>query len=352
MITLITGAPGAGKTVQVVAELLQRDTSRPLLVAGIPTLGIPHEVLADPLDWPAIAPDGALIVVDECQSYWRPRSSSMNPPLSIQALETHRHRGIDFILITQSPMLIDPNIRRLVTRHVHVHQTFAGRWRTEWAECQNDPSRLGSGIRSRYVLPKAAMSAYKSAEIHHKPNFKIPLQLYLLPVLLLAVVGGAWYAYSRIKSPPAADVVPASSSVAPESADIDQHQPKRSTLPADFEPRVKTRPESAPAYDEIRIVAAMPNLAGCIASKTRCVCYTHQGTPYPAADSICRYRVFTRDFDPYYRKPENTKDKDVASNNKVKLSPSSVDSFEYPIPEAPASWPKGNPQFQTLPQKL
>ncbi|MBS4056780.1 MAG: hypothetical protein KGZ82_05645, partial [Bacteroidales bacterium] len=74
--------------------------------------------------------------------------------------------------------------------------------------------------------------------------------------------------------------------------------------------------------------------------------------PYPAADSICRYRVFTRDFDPYYRKPENTKDKDVASNNKVKLSPSSVDSFEYPIPEAPASWPKGNPQFQTLPQKL
>ncbi|MBK6279115.1 MAG: hypothetical protein IPF57_13690 [Gammaproteobacteria bacterium] len=92
MITLITGTPGAGKTAWIVAELLKIQ-GRALYVDGIPELQISHEVAGPLDDWMTWAPDGALIVVDECQRIWRPRGTGSKVPESVSALETHRHRG-------------------------------------------------------------------------------------------------------------------------------------------------------------------------------------------------------------------------------------------------------------------
>ncbi|REM13800.1 hypothetical protein DSI34_08745, partial [Mycobacterium tuberculosis] len=43
-------------------------------------------------------------------------------------------------------------------------------------------------------------------------------------------------------------------------------------------PRISSRPESAPAYDDLRKVAAMPVVAGAICNSKGCRCVTQQGT--------------------------------------------------------------------------
>ena len=46
-------------------------------------------------------PAGAIIVVDECQKYMPARRGAADAPQWIKDLSTHRHLGLDFILISQ-----------------------------------------------------------------------------------------------------------------------------------------------------------------------------------------------------------------------------------------------------------
>lgn len=111
-------------------------------------------------------------------------------PLMIQKLETHRHKGVDFVVITQNPMLIDQNARRLVGRHQHVRRLF-GMSRAviyDWDGCNADPTKTKSATVTYFGYPKSAYELYKSSELHTKPKQKIPAWL-ALPVL--ALIGGA-----------------------------------------------------------------------------------------------------------------------------------------------------------------
>jgi hypothetical protein len=102
MINLSTGLPGAGKTLFTIAfvkELADKE-KRPVFYSGITDLA---------LDWQEIdaekwmdAPDGALIVIDECQRIFRPRGSAAKVPEYVSALETHRHKGLDLFLISEA----------------------------------------------------------------------------------------------------------------------------------------------------------------------------------------------------------------------------------------------------------
>ena len=104
-LSLITGVPGSGKTAWMVSQLMSRPDlqGRPLYVCGIPDLKIPHEDITqdEARNWPEWAPTGALIVIDECQKVFRPRKSGSDVPAYVSELETHRHRGLDFFLLTQ-----------------------------------------------------------------------------------------------------------------------------------------------------------------------------------------------------------------------------------------------------------
>ena len=111
MLTLITGAPGSGKSAALVSMLEELGVNgRPLYVNGITDLTIPHEPLEDPDKWFDTVPDGSVIILDEVQRYWRPRGPGQKVPPHISLLETHRHRGLDFYVITQGPNLIDSNL--------------------------------------------------------------------------------------------------------------------------------------------------------------------------------------------------------------------------------------------------
>lgn len=145
MITLITGTPGAGKTlrcVELLAELRNDDdpkTRSRLIFSNVndlaPEIGAVAEF--DPLRWMDL-PEGSLIVVDECQDFWPSRPSGSKRPESVAALNTHRHKGIDLILLTQHPGLVDQDIRALVGRHLHAYRPRAQEHSVwyEWSYCE------------------------------------------------------------------------------------------------------------------------------------------------------------------------------------------------------------------------
>lgn len=331
MITLITGVPGGGKTLYAVDQILQPEAKagRQLYVDGIPDLLIPHEVAPDMLDWPDWAPQGAHLVVDEAQRIWRPESAGKAPHRSIAEFETHRHRGLDFTIITQHPNLIHANIRRLVGRHIHVRRTALGVMVYEWSECKASPDTAFKTAltKLKWKHPKRSFGLYKSASIHQQVKFRIPKAVWFIvvPILLSPLIGwGIYKVFSEGFAPPVPGA-PVAAAAAPQTSSpfamsstgevgagvqTVPAAPVREVREVDiretFIPRVQGEPNTAPAYDHLRNVVTMPVVAACIADADRCMCYTQQMTKVDMSDDQCRERVARGTFDPY-REPEPTK---------------------------------------------
>jgi len=330
MITLITGVPGGGKTLYCIHEILRKQTQanatliaegkepRKIFVDGIPDLLLPHDLAGDIDDWHNWAADGSLIIVDEVQRIWRPAGMGKGVPESIAQLETHRHRGIDFVILTQHPMLIHSNVRNLIGKHIHLRRTAFGVYVYEWSECVNPSSAWKTAItRAKWSHPKSSFGLYKSAEIHNKVKFRIPPALMLLSFALLAFAFLGYRLYSRFTDVTAVaqSVVPAprvhvtsppkqSKDLQNQNIEIEKYHRRLQMLdnPVQaFQPRLDTYPETAPAYDEIRQVKTMPRIAGCIASDSDCRCFTQQGSVIPMSLPACRFQLSSvnRRFDPY-----------------------------------------------------
>lgn len=296
MITLTTGQPGAGKTLYTLwqIEQLAEKEQRPVYYSGINDLKLPWYELEDPKLWYE-CPTGAIIVIDECQRVFRPRGNGSKVPDEVAKMETHRHNGHDLFLITQHPMLLDSNIRRLVGRHQHVVRAFGAKAANihEWGEVreQCDKNRANSQ-ETFWKYPAAVFNYYKSAELHtHK--FRLPPRIYFLllaPILIFACIY-AFYAWYKTKS--VAAVTPADVSKPQESAKAGQGKKNSRLTAAEYlaeqEPRIVGLPHTAPMYDDVTKATEAPIPAGCVDSKkTGCKCYTQQGTRYDTTEDICR----------------------------------------------------------------
>lgn len=204
MIELNTGVPGAGKTLGMVerlAKLIGRwekhpEEARPIFILGVPDLSLPHALVplvsvqvakaGAPMlvpDWDSM-PDGSLVIIDEAQGCFPPRSSASTAPAHVAWLNTHRHHGFDIWLTTQHPKLIDGSVRALVGRHCHYRRMFGGSRAMvyEWDACSDSLSGLATAVTTYWPYPKKVFQWYKSAEIHTKQNFKLPKWLLILPL--------------------------------------------------------------------------------------------------------------------------------------------------------------------------
>lgn len=220
MITLLTGAPGAGKTALLVEWLRTLYADRPLYVHGLQGLQLPHTPV-DASRWHEELPDGAILVVDEVQQVWRPRGPGHPPSAAVQALETHRHRGIDVFLTTQKPNLLDANVRGLVGRHVHLRDTgWLGRYMYEWPECSENLAWKTCPLKRRFKLPTKAFDLYKSASLHTTAARGKSLMPVITGGLVVAFCGLAIMVYRTISekvepSETVADAAPAVSARPP-----------------------------------------------------------------------------------------------------------------------------------------
>jgi len=191
-------------------------------------------------------------------------------------------------------------VRELVTRHIHNMVYFGGRKSYEWPECQDNPkSGRTDAIKSHYMLDKEVYGLYRSATQHTKQDRRLPKVVYILPVLLLLMIPGIM----RLKAAMQGDIGPANAGEAVEAVATDAAAtaaPASEAEPVNpLQPREYYRLESAPVYDGLVEARTFPRLAACLATETRCKCYTQQGTEYPTTLMQCRDFINGRTFSPY-----------------------------------------------------
>lgn len=299
MIELVTGTPGAGKTLYTLCYVKAKaeKDQRPVFYSGIAGLT---------LEWTEIeaekwfeAPTNAIVVIDECQRVFRPRANGGKVPEFVEKLETHRHQGIDLIFITQHPMLIDSNVRRLVGRHFHVARRFGMKRATvlEFETCKDQPlSKHTDAIRHEWSYPKEAFEWYKSAEAHtHKA--RIPARLWLLAALPFMLGALLWWFYNRhfengeIKNPVkgAAPSTGASSSPGGTGGQGAKAPMTQAEYLKAVSPRINGLPHTAAIFDEVTKPVRAPYPVGCIADRVAgSRCYTAQGARYRTEESVCQ----------------------------------------------------------------
>lgn len=319
MLSLTTGLPGHGKTLRTLSqvEALRDKSGRVVYQSGIPDLTLPWHELPDPKNWASV-PDGSIIVIDECQRVFPPRASGSSVPEHVRGLETHRHRGLDFFLVTQHPRLLDSHVRSLIEVHENVKRPFGQKYAkvTRWQACQDNPARGEADAEvERWKYPKSVYAWYRSAT-QHTVQPRLPWQKVLL---LLFVVGFlAWavlYMRARLypsaplpASAPAAAAAPSvsapsvaagsASSASPDSAPRVLGVQEWSTY---WRPVLREVPASAPAYQAAGSLRplALPRVAGCLASRSECSCYSQQGTRLDLSPDACVSMLTRPPFDPY-----------------------------------------------------
>jgi zona occludens toxin len=349
MITLITGTPGAGKTLYAISDLIL-----PLIGSTVTRTnedGIPetlprtiytningamfeHELIGpggdwgqDPRnkewvfsavpgtegkglrDWHLWAKPGSIIVYDEFQKVWPPRANGSPVPPDLQALDTHRHMGVDFILPTQSPNNFDRHVQGLVGRHLHVRRmgNLPLTIIYEWDHCSKSLLYSKSLAKRPWRYNKKVYKLYKSAEVHTKQPRRIPTLLYFVGAAMLAAFVAIPNVVTRLQERMSGPVAHAAQPQNGGSA-IPGQTGGAAAEPVPFDytafvPRVSSQPNSAPAYDELRKVVNLPRVAGAICNSKRCQCLTEQGTDTGMSDQECSDWMKSRPYDAYTPPP-------------------------------------------------
>lgn len=353
MIELITGLPRSGKTSLLVHRLMTHKDfqDRPIYVSGIPKLNIDNDNItiideggnSEPFNpdhrvdnWHEWLPDLAILIVDECQRFFRPRASTSTVPAHVAALETHGHRGVDMVLITQHPRLIDVNVKSFIERHQNIKMTPLGvRNLQEWSRCANPDSVADNkdAMKSVFKVKTDSFDKYKSAVGHDKMVKKRHWIFYfaiaLIPIIPLAI----WFAYysytnatDKFKGggevPKAEAIIDSKSNVnnsfTGSLATTNMPVIAKGSVPTDYVPSIEERPETKPIYDNIKQVQAFefPNM--CIESKARdeCKCYSHQATLIKEIPKqFCKEYVENGIFNPYKARDDSNRMQPVSNNS-------------------------------------
>lgn len=310
MITLITGAPGTGKTALAIWMALKERGTGPLFSMGITDFKVDHQPVPPVEEWTRQVPvpedptrtasvftfpEQSTVILDECQKVYRPRPVGSKVEPYVEALETHRHTGINIWLITQDYSLIDFNARKFIGRHIHVRSTALGRRLYEWPELGKPELKASRDIAASrsYKLPKEVFGLYKSANVHLKPVRRIPNAAYMLAGAV-AVVGFLGYrGYTRFNE------VTQDGPFGTHAQQV-EGPTKEGTRPgappvldpiAQHLPRIEGLPHTAPRYDAVTQPKRVPIPAACISTASACTCWTQQATRIHVADSICRQIV-------------------------------------------------------------
>jgi zona occludens toxin len=300
--TVITGLPGAGKTALCVQKLLMPMAAKGWKESAITAEGeavevtrkvytningllLEHEKIdASHLNtWHEWAEPGSLIVFDEVQKPWPLTATGSKKPPYIEALETHRHKGVDFIVLTQHPMLIDANLCRLSDKHLHVRKVGNSRYATvyEWDGVSRTLLYKNAMKKEPYRRSKEVEGVYKSSALHTKQKRSMPTVVFALVIALVLFGAGFYFMKGRFHdrffgaADKAAEVRNGSSQNVTKSAgDKGAQEPLNAS----------SAPVPLPAGEKL----PDPVYAGCAASKDRCTCYDSKGAPMQRELDFCK----------------------------------------------------------------
>lgn len=315
VVTLVTGLQGNGKTLYTInaVKTMAEKEGRAVYYHGINELALPWTPLEKQEDWPDV-PAGSIVVLDEAQKAFRTRANGATVPRHVAELETLRHRGVSLWLITQHPMLIDNNARRLCGRHLHLVRKFGAQssvvheWNAVRENCDKPAGRKDS-IKKTFAFPKSVYGLYKSAEVHTVKR-KIPAKVLAIgPLLLAAVVFLGYVGYRKVYMPmhgeaenTQAGAVKQPGQIAYGTEGDRRSRPMtRAEYVQSYTPRIAGLDYTAPVYDELTKPKRVPVPAACVTFKGGCNCYTQQGTRLDVQAGQCAQIVrtgFFMAFDP------------------------------------------------------
>lgn len=196
MLYLVTGTPGSGKTLRAVSWVESWLSEGRAVYTNVDGLAMNVEPLPD--SWQE-APDGSVVVFDEAQQFFPSTGrAGVAESQDVRALETHRHRGIDLLFITQHPNLIHHHIRKLVGHHEHIERIFGSQSATvfRWQQAADiaDKATRANADKVTWRFPRRLYSAYQSATVHtHK--FTIPRKLVAIGLVIAGLAGLSLYGY-------------------------------------------------------------------------------------------------------------------------------------------------------------
>lgn len=311
MITAETGLPGAGKTLLCVDKLLRplvgatvthEDADgnevevKRVIYSNINGLLLEHELIgagaawtydgktdtwSQPADgdkfglnnWHEWAKPGSVIVYDEIQKPWPLAASGSKVPPCITALETHRHMGVDFIVMTQHPMLIHANLVRLVGRHLHIRRmgNMGLAIVYEWDSCSRTLLYKNAFAKSAYRYAKDVFKLYKSAELHTKQPRKMPSLVWGVAIGLAAMAYFGPAAYARIKD-----------RIVPPPVVAKATEPKLVTTVTHTPGRIEDIPKATEAQHVEQV-----EVAGCARVQDVCRCYDVKAKPVERSKEYC-----------------------------------------------------------------
>lgn len=280
MITLITAVPGSGKTLTAIGIIINAlEKGRPVYtnINGLQVDKFPnnHNLHDAPDDWRE-TPEGSLVIYDECQQPHLYPSNAQRGLVTderLTAMETHRHTGHDLVFITQAPTFVHHHVRKLVGEHIHLYRGrgLGGAMRYEWSHTCDSPNDRREQERANsefWKFPKEHFSYYKSATVHTHA-FKIPKKIALL---LLGIAVAVFFLVSRVLD---------SGGLASFSDTLETPQKAAEALiaPAAGLPK--------PLDWTYNVAPSIP-LGGCIASDTKCHCYTKEGVTINMTFEQCK----------------------------------------------------------------
>jgi len=311
-------------------------------------------------DWRA-TPQGSYFVIDEAQliTIFSDEAKGIDP--IVKDLTIHRHKGYDFLFITQEPSFVHKYIRKLASHHIHLVNIFG--WeqsmRMEWSVVQDAPNAIKSIARaeniSRWRFPKHVYNLYKSTTINTRVK-RIPKKLVICAVLAVVFILLALFLFSSSGNSPLVAMATGNPLTQPqgqknelstksnnpnagkpsaaEQKDTKDVQDQNET--AASSPAVDAASSAAPAYDVADPFAFQPNAApnvvnhrvfsGCFCTKNSCKAYDQQGTSIDGiSPKVCKQLIkdsSNRPFNYFSNQSQQTSAERVSTSEPGSLSPS------------------------------
>lgn len=309
-ITLITGVPGAGKTLRSIFEILEKKgEGRPVFHLGID--GMKPEVIPEspfPIEEWKKLPAGSCLVVDEAHKYFPVRQPG-KPPQWIQDLTEIRHFGIELFLVSQDPRNIDAFVRRLIGVHKHLSRKAGlnGAMVRTFQGVSEDPNDFGnrqSSQQSPWKYPKHLFQVYESASLHViKP--KIPYKiLFAILLVVAAVIGIPTVLYMFNDTVDDLDKVDETTEKTGFIPMGTSKQPIVFSSLKDYviatTPLSPVAPWTAPIYKDQLIVKKLPGKLACYIGSRGCRCFTDQLTRIQLPETVCVSLVKEGIYSPFH----------------------------------------------------
>jgi len=280
--------------------------------------------------------DHAIILVDEAYEHgmFPKRGPGSKVPEHVQQVAKHRHRGIDFVMICQSPTRqMDDFLHDLIEEHYHVRRRFGLPLANvkRWDRFERNPDKAEPLTTTKRRYPKHVFKLYTSTK-YDTSEARVPWFYWALGILLVVLVGLVVYNIDRFRTKfgkgeekalasdapvgsPEANGAPAK--VARGAASLGNGRGTVDDYLTAFQPRIRAQPWTAPAYDQLSVPGTPPRLF-CMKSGmgegangdiqgASCSCLTEQGTRYALDWETCITVAENGQYEPFLQ-PERRRE--------------------------------------------